>query len=74
MPMQITDMTPMEVSPELLNDEGSINPFCQDAYNMGTKIGTNVTIMYANFDNVPCKYLIIVDTQTGERKRITFGV
>lgn len=47
------------------------NPFTQDAYHMGTYLGTNVCVMYSNFPGEPCEYLIIVDTQTGERLEVT---
>lgn len=48
------------------------NPFHHDFYNMGTNIGTNVTVMMGNHDNEECRYLIIVDRKTGKRLRITF--
>lgn len=49
-----------------------INPFMQDHYNMGTRLGNNIMIMHGNHDNEICKYLIIVDLITGERKKVTF--
>jgi uncharacterized protein affecting Mg2+/Co2+ transport len=53
------------------------NPFQNDAYNMGVKIGTNVHVMMGNYmmgnhDNKHCPYLIVVDTTTGERLLIEF--
>lgn len=46
------------------------NPFDADHYNMGTKVGTNCTIMYGNHPDEKCNYLIIVNTETGERVRV----
>lgn len=45
------------------------NPFRHDAFHMGTRMGTNLTIMYANHDTQKCKYLILVD-ESGRRVRI----
>ena len=67
-------MKPMDVGDDVLKDRnGAINPFCQDAYHMGVRIGTNVMIMLPNHDTERCNYLIVVDTITGERLRIRFG-
>lgn len=66
--MQIENMQPM-----VPNSDGTpFNPFNQDSYHMGVQLGSNVTIMMENFENSPCKYLIVINTITGERKRITF--
>jgi hypothetical protein len=48
------------------------NPFLSDAENMGTTIGTNCTVMYRNFPDKECHYLIVIDTTTGQRIKITF--
>jgi hypothetical protein len=48
------------------------NPFLHDSYNMGTTIGTNVTVMFDNHASERCNYLIVVNTETGERVRIVF--
>jgi hypothetical protein len=48
------------------------NPFLSDAFNMGVQIGTNCTVMMANHESEFCKYLIVVDTTTGERIKIMF--
>jgi len=48
------------------------NPFNEDFYNMGIQIGTNVTVMMDNHSDKVCKYLIVVDTTTGERIKILF--
>ena len=48
------------------------NPFCYDAYLMGTTIGSNVTVMMGCHESERCNYLIVVNTETGERLRIEF--
>jgi len=74
--MHVTTMEPMDVSGRNWDSEkdehGSINPFRQDVYNMGSRIGTNVTVMHDTHPKNKCKYLIIVNTETGERIRVTF--
>ena len=47
------------------------NPFLHDAYHMGVQIGSNVVIMMDNHKVQPCKYFIVVNTDTGERIKIT---
>jgi hypothetical protein len=70
--MQVIDMEPMSTDSEYVQEDGTINPFRQDFYNMGHRLGTNVIVMFDTFDSQKMDYLIIVDTKTGERKRITF--
>lgn len=65
-------MTPMTREPEDLNEDNTINPFRQDLFHMGTKLGSNVTILHRNFDSQEAKYLIIVNTKTGERMKLEF--
>lgn len=48
------------------------NPFLSDFCNMGTTMGTNCTIMYGTFPSDRLRYLIVVNTETGERIRIKF--
>ena len=60
--MQVENMT--QIAPG--------NPFLSDAYHMGATIGTNVTVMYERFDNERHNYIIIVNTETGERLRVRF--
>ena len=43
------------------------NPFIHDTFNMGTIIGTNLVVMYKNHPSEKCDYLVIVNTNTGER-------
>lgn len=45
------------------------NPYWHDSYHMGTGIGTNVEVMYA--DHETNKYLIIIDKATGKRLRVS---
>ena len=48
------------------------NPFCHDHYNMGERLGHNVYVMFENFPKDRCPYLIVVNTETGERVRLMF--
>lgn len=48
------------------------NPFCHDLCNMGVRLGNNVMVMYRNHDHEICEYLIIVNTETGERMKVFF--
>ena len=66
--MSIDDSNPLVQK----NDHGCINPFLQEAVLMGTQVGRNVTIMHRNFERDECPYLIVIDTRTGERIKITF--
>lgn len=47
------------------------NPFNHDLYHMGTKLGTNVIVMYANHPSEEMTYLIIVNVITGERMKVS---
>jgi hypothetical protein len=55
---------------ELSKFKENVNPFEQDAYHMGTYIGKNCLVMYANHDDKECNYLIVIDIKTGERIRV----
>jgi hypothetical protein len=46
------------------------NPFSYDLYHMGTRMGSNLLIMHANHDSEICNYLILCNTDTGERWRV----
>jgi hypothetical protein len=46
------------------------NPFLSDPFNMGTIIGSNVAVMYGKHTTEHQRYIIIVDTLTGERRYI----
>lgn len=59
------EVTPMDTIP-------SGNPFHHDALRMGWTIGTNVTVMFEHFDSERQAYVVIVNTETGERIRVTF--
>lgn len=48
------------------------NPFHHDGYHMGTQLGSNVTVMHENHSDKFMRYLIIVNTETGDRIRIDF--
>lgn len=47
------------------------NPFHHDPYHMGTRIGENCVVMYKNHSNEKVPYLIVVNTETGERLKVT---
>lgn len=61
--IQVSKMTP--ISPG--------NPYASDAFHIGTTIGKNVTIMYSNFPDDICNYIIVVNTDTGKRVKISFS-
>lgn len=48
----------------------NINPFTEDQYHMGTKIGASTLVMHANYDHARCDYLIIIDIPTGNRVKV----
>ena len=49
-----------------------VNLMAQDLFHMAQKIGSNVTIMFATHPDKEMKYLIVVDTTTGESLHINF--
>jgi len=56
----------------LLSFPAGDNPFCYDAFHMGMTVGSNVIVMMPNHSREECPYLIIVNTVTGERIRVSF--
>ena len=46
------------------------NPFQCDSFHMGVVIGTNCTVMMSNHEDKECAYLIVINTDTGERVRV----
>jgi len=70
----VQTMEPMDVSGDSYisekNEAGAINPFRQDSCHMGTQIGTNLTMMFMNFEKDNCDYIILINTITGERIEI----
>ena len=48
------------------------NPFWHDAYRMGERVGHNVMLMIENFPEDRCKYVILVNMETGERIKVSF--
>jgi len=46
------------------------NPFYHDIYNMGTVIAENITVMHESHPTDKAKYIIVVNTETGERLKI----
>ena len=57
---------------ELAGFPPNSNPFHHDAFNMGTRIASNVIVMHSTHSHEKAEYLIIVNTETGERTKITF--
>lgn len=53
-------------------ENGRINPFLHDHFNMGTQLGSNLVVMHSNFNHDECKWLTLVDCITGERVKIMF--
>lgn len=49
------------------------NPFLHDAYHMGTAVASNVMVMHETFPEQKARYIIIVNTETGERIRVRMG-
>lgn len=49
------------------------NPFLHDFAHMGSTLGRNVSVMYINFPEDPMEYLIVINTKTGERIRVSFS-
>lgn len=43
------------------------NPFNHDSFRMGTSIGQNVIVMFEAYEKDDANYLIIINTNTGER-------
>lgn len=46
------------------------NPFNHDMSNMGTPMGKDLMLMHSNHATERCRFLILVDTATGERWRL----
>lgn len=58
-------LPPFEKDP----NERRLNPFEHDYAHLGTQIGKGpITVMYSDVDNY--KYIILVNTDTGDRIRI----
>lgn len=49
------------------------NPFHHDSYRMGTYLGKNVCIMYEKHNTETQPYIVVVNTETGERMSIRFN-
>lgn len=46
------------------------NPFLHDIQNMGTRVASNVMIMHMSHDTEKTNWIVIVNTDTGERVRV----
>ncbi len=49
------------------------NPFGHDQHLMGKTIATNLTVMFGTFPQQKASYIVIINTETGERIKIWFG-
>lgn len=47
------------------------NPFHHDRWNMGQAIGEDLYMMFSNHDSQPMEFMILVDTKTGKRVKIS---
>ena len=72
-----TDVKPVpfgesiEVKPGLKYETDS-DLMSQDSFHMSQRMGTNVDLMFRTFSKDNMKYLIVVNTDTGESVEITF--
>jgi len=62
---RVVDLEPLE-SP------GRLQALQEDPFNMYIMLGTNVMGMMRNFDSQHMPYLILIDLNTGERKKLIF--
>ena len=69
--MKVEKLTKIERN-EITVQNGYINPFLIDQFRIGNTIGRNCTIMHETVGNMDCEYIIVIDTKTGNRVRITF--
>lgn len=60
----------MKIEPLASIPAGS-NPFLHDLYNMGTRVAKNLMVMHSTHDSQDATYIILVNTTTGERFRVT---
>lgn len=58
---------------EFMNPIAKGNPFLEDLYHMGIGIGTNCVIMYEKHPHLYQDYIIVCNTETGERVKVTLG-
>lgn len=49
------------------------NPFCHDLFRMGSVIGTNCVVMYKEHTSKKQPYIIVCNTETGERVQINLS-
>lgn len=69
----IETMTRLDINPiRLAANNCTINPFHYDLYHMGQDFSKGTMIMYANHDNEPGEFMILVNKRTGDRMRIRF--
>ena len=54
------------------NYDPGVDLMHQDCYHMGHKLGTNVDLLFATHPSEKMKYVILVDTDTGESIKVEF--
>ena len=52
--------------------EAGVNLMQQDAYHMGSRMGSNVMVLFDTFPSDNMDYLIVVNTRTGQSVKLTF--
>ena len=53
--------------------EANCNPMHKTVSEMGTILGTNIEVLHMNFASGYAEYIIVVNTITGERVKLTFS-
>jgi hypothetical protein len=62
----------MKITQETLESfPANCNPFHHDEWNMGTRIGKSLMMMHANHADEEMHFMIIVNTETGARVKLT---
>jgi hypothetical protein len=55
---------------EPMAPQGPGNPFNYDAYHMGQKMGKDHYIMFPNHNTEELRYMVLIDTRTGNKVKI----
>lgn len=55
---------------QLVSIPAGKNPLIYDLYHMGTYVASNVLVMHYTHPTEKAKYVIVVNTETGQRLRI----
>lgn len=60
------------IKTETLGSFPAGNPFHHDLFRMGQEVGSNVMVMFEKHTHEEQPYIIVVNTKTGERLKLTF--